>query len=278
MVNTIVGNEIVQVQGLDGAGRPAATTFPVTLAQIAALAAAGDGVYDTNTAISTVGNGTLTAASLLGGLISRSGPVAAFTDTTATAALIVAAIPAPVVAQSWYVNIRNLTNFTQTLAGGIGVTFNFGTTVPANSNATFLVKLTSLTAIDVYHVDTVPLYSMPTEALIGTADNGTTQTLTAAMISGANHTFHVTTGGTTPTLTLPAASAMDTALPNMRVGQSYLLRIINGNSGIATLASGTAFTASGTLTMAAATWREFVITKTATTTYTAASVGTGTNS
>lgn len=117
-----------------------------------------------------------------------------------------------------------------------------------------------------------------TEVKVATADDGTSQTLTAAMITGGNTTFHVSTGGATPTLTLPLATAMNTALPGMAINSSYLLRIINSNSGTATVATNTGWTTSGTLTLATTTWREFVITKATATTYTITSVGTGTNS
>lgn len=43
MVNALVGNEVLYVQGTDAAGHPAATTFPVTVQQIAQLT--GSGVY-----------------------------------------------------------------------------------------------------------------------------------------------------------------------------------------------------------------------------------------
>lgn len=113
---------------------------------------------------------------------------------------------------------------------------------------------------------------------IGTADDGTTQTMTAAMISGGNITYHVSTGGTTPSLTLPLATAMNTALPGMALTNSYVLRIINSNSGTATVVTNTGWTTSGTLTLLTNTWREFLIVKATATTYTITSVGTGANS
>src|ERR1700743_3517453 len=45
------------------------------------------------TSITTVGNGIITALGISGGYIARSGPVAAFTDTTDTAAAILALFP-----------------------------------------------------------------------------------------------------------------------------------------------------------------------------------------
>lgn len=118
-----------------------------------------------------------------------------------------------------------------------------------------------------------------TGSKIGTADNGTTQTLTAAMVTGgaggASNVFHTSAGGSTPTLTMPLGTALDTALPNMQVGDSFLLRVINNNSGIATVAGSTGVTLTGTATVTNATWREYLITKTATATYTMVNVGGG---
>lgn len=119
----------------------------------------------------------------------------------------------------------------------------------------------------------------PTQAKIATADNGTTQTLTAAMVTGGGQeVVHVSAGGTTPTLTMPTGALMDAALPGFQVGQSFILRVINSNSGTATIADGSGMDMQGTLTLATNTWREFLITKTAAATFTGVSIGTGTNS
>jgi len=98
------------------------------------------------------------------------------------------------------------------------------------------------------------------------------------MIVGGNLTYHTSTGGSTPSLTLPLGTAMDTALPNAAIGASYTLRIINANSGTATIVTNTGWTLTGTLTLATNTTRDFVITRTAAGTYTGVSVGTGTTS
>lgn len=115
----------------------------------------------------------------------------------------------------------------------------------------------------------------PTQAKIATADDGTTQTLTAAMIMGGSQVIHVSAGGTTPSLTLPLASALAAAAIGMSVGDSYMLRVINTNSGTATIVTNTGWTTSGTLTLATNTYRDFVITKTAAGTFTITSAGTG---
>lgn len=231
----------------------------------------------TNTSISTVGAGTLTAASLVGGVITRIGSTVAFTDTTATGAQLDTALPNnnPT---SWFVEIKNGTIATETLAGGTGVTLSGRTLVPANSVGLFLItKSTTAT----YTMVGIGNYQQAFNNNIGfytAVDNGTTQTLTSGMVSGGNITYHVSAGGTTPSLTLPLATAIDTALPAMQAGQSYILRIINTNSGTATIVTNTGWITNGTLTLATSTWRDFVIVKSDTASYTITSVGTGTNS
>lgn len=121
-------------------------------------------------------------------------------------------------------------------------------------------------------------------AVVATADNGTTQTLTAAMISAPNARFvsHVSTGGSTPSLTMPLATALLAALPNAVVGTSYVLRFINTNSGTTTIVTNTGWTLTGTLTLATNTTRDFLVTLTNITTgsvaATGVSIGTGTTS
>src|SRR3569832_1213309 len=135
----LVGNERFLVQGVSSNGQPAATEFYTTTAAVAALAA--DTVLPpvVNTAISTVGNGTLTAAGIVGGLITRSGSVAAYTDTTDTAVAIVAALTAYIATESFYHSIKNTVNFAQTISAGVGVTLSGSLVFLPNSIGTFLV-------------------------------------------------------------------------------------------------------------------------------------------
>ena len=236
------------------------------------------GKNTSNSALTTVGAGTLTAAILFSGLVTRTGPVAAYTDTTATGTAIDSLLGQPIVGTAFFFQHRNSTAFAATIAGGTGVTLSGRTVVTPNSIGTFLLTKIASNAYSMYGIDVSPQAIFGVQALIATADDGTTQTLTAAMVVGGMQTFHVTTGGTTPSLTLPLGTAMDTALPDMRTGQSYLLRVINTNSGTATIVTNTGWTLTGTLTLATNTWREFVVTKTGTGTYTGVQVGTGTTS
>jgi len=92
-------------------------------------------------------------------------------------------------------------------------------------------------------------------------------TATAAQIAG-NGGFVVLdmTGslGASGVLTTPTASAIVAQLPNALVGASYHLRIINETAATNawTLTAGTGVTVSGTATIAAASWTDFVVTVT----------------
>lgn len=87
------------------------------------------------------------------------------------------------------------------------------------------------------------------------------------------------TGLTTPTVAavLTALAAIQ-KLPNNGQGIVYVLRVINTNAGTLTLTMDASFTASGTLTLATNTWREFIVTLTSATAGTWQSIGTGTTS
>ena len=113
------------------------------------------------------------------------------------------------------------------------------------------------------------------DGIITTADNGTSQTLTGAMVTGANTTVHVSTGGATPTLTMPTLANI-LATGNTAVGDSYTLRIINTNSGTATMAINTGLASIATPTLATNTWRDYLITIVSSSSYTMVSIGAGT--
>lgn len=108
----------------------------------------------TNTAVATVGAATLTAASIVGGVITRSGSTAAFTDTTDTAAAIIAALVNPVVGQSWLFQITNTTAFAETLSAGSGVTLSgLSAVIPPNATAQFVCTYTAAGAVTMLCTD-----------------------------------------------------------------------------------------------------------------------------
>lgn len=252
------------------------TALNALVAQINALT---PGFEPLNTALATIGAGTLTAAAMLGGIITRTGPVAAFNDTTSNGTLLDSALSTDAITGfSRLIEIKNSTAFAATILGGTGVTVSGRTVVTPNSVGQFLLTRTDTATYTLVGIMVAPQAIFGVQGLLATADDGTTQTLTAAMVIGGLQTFHQTLGGTTPSLTLPLGADMDTALPDMRVGQSYVLRVINTNSGTATIVTNTGWTLTGTLTIATNTWRDFIITKTGTGTYTGKQVGTGATS
>lgn len=102
--------------------------------------------------ITTAGAGTLTAATLMGGFIVRTGPTAAFTDTTDTAANILAALVPNVNAiaeygQTFLVFYVNLSSFTATIAAGTNVTLAGTLTVPAGGVRVLLGSVTGASTL-----------------------------------------------------------------------------------------------------------------------------------
>ena len=143
---TLTGNEILYVQGVQANGKPSGQTLQTTTEEIAALAALSSDTMVV-TALNTVGAGTITAAGIVGQYVQRGGEQlsAAFTDTSATANAITAALPSGVnVGTAFTFNYANLTNAPATLAGGSGVTISNITIVPPNAYAKYLFTYTAV--------------------------------------------------------------------------------------------------------------------------------------
>lgn len=260
---SLTGNEILQVQGLDGNGAPAATTQQTTTGAIAALASI-EYSGQTVTAITTVGAGTLTAAGLVGGIINRTGPVAAFTDTTATAAQLYSQVGSNV-AVTFYATIKNGTAFLETLAGGTGVTFSSSTLVPANSAGVFLVTFTNATAAVFNHVYTVGLTNDSPEIVTALTTVGA-GTITAAGITGG---ITNRTGSTSAyTDTTDTADNIIAGQPNVHIGSSWYYTYQNNTAAPATLTGGTGVTVSGITTVGSGKTAKYLVTYTAASTIT----------
>lgn len=226
-----------------------------------------------NTAITTVGAGTLTAASMVGGLITRSGPVAAFTDTTDTAAAIIAAWNVAI-NQSRIVRIVNTTAFPETIAAGSGVTLTGNIVVGPNSTGEFLMTYTGAGAISFYGLYDAPVEDVPAAQF---STGTTTVTFAAGQLTGAQFTVYTNTGATPGSIATRSAAQMFGDFPGAFVGQTYMLRIINGQgTGILTVTAGSNVTLTGTATIAINTWRDFVVTFNSATTATIQNAGTGT--
>lgn len=227
--------------------------------------------------LTTVGAGTLTAALILDTDILRSGPTGAFTDTTDTAANIQSAWTGAGQGSSFVLTYQNTTAFNATLAAGVGVTLSGNTIVPANTWARYLVIWTGASAVTMYNIEAGQAAPLPpTQYVTNTA--GSTGTLAAGQMEGSAYCVLGVSGGSTPTYTTRTAAQIIAGVPNWPVGGSYTLRVINTNSGTATLSAGSGVTITGTATLATNTSRDFLVTYTGAGAVTLQSIGTGTTS
>lgn len=230
-----------------------------------------------NTNITTVGNGTLTAAALIGGIITRSGPVAAYTDTTATAAQIVAGITNPFVGQTLYVTIKNGVGFNQTLAAGSGVTLPTNNIIGPFMIGNYIMTLTSLTAVAFTHLGTNPLgttnvIANPIITSLATVGAGT---VSAAAINGGLISRSGSQSGTPFTDTTDTAAniiAGNTGLIG-KIGESFILFYTNSTNAIATLTGGTGVTVSGITVVPVNMTVAYLLTYTAAATVTMVGIG-----
>ena len=121
-----------------------------------------------NATLTTAGSGTITAAQLTSGILSRTGPSGGFTDTTDTATNIIAALIANYSYQqtpvtgissgnavqaglSFRLRYVNTVAFAMTLAAGTGVTIASGN-VNASSVKDYLVQVTNGTPAQTFAV------------------------------------------------------------------------------------------------------------------------------
>jgi hypothetical protein len=232
LVSSLKGTEVLEVTGVAQNGQLSGQTETCTTQQIANLAS-NETSGTKITTISTVGNGTLTAAGIVGKIISRTGSqTALFTDTTDTAAAIIAALPSAVVGATFSVRILNTTGWGETITNGSGVTISGNTSIPSNSWNEYLLKVTSASAVSLTYVDGGPLNN----TLFDTINQDTlVNTSTASAI-------------TNTTLALvPGLSTNVTALGTYSV-YAYLATAANATAGIKVAIGGTATAASANLT------------------------------
>ena len=192
-----------------------------------------------NTAITTIGAGTLTAAGIIGGLITRSGSTAAYTDTTATAALIAAA--GATVGMSWILKIKNTVAFAETVTGGTGVTVSGIAIVPALSVGEFLVTLTGATTATVVGIGSEPLCNLPVAQFTTTAAASPVTAAAGDLTGSAHTTFRVETNGAFA-LTTRTATQMFGDITNCQIGTRYMLTVISQGDDTITITPGTGVT------------------------------------
>lgn len=230
-----------------------------------------------NAAITTAGAGVLTAAGLVGGVITRSGPTAAFTDTTALATAIIAAMPNANIGQSFEVQVKNMVAFAGTVTGDTGVTVSGIALIPPLSVGVFLVTYTAAATITMVGLGSFPLCNMP-PAHYTTIATDTTITAAAGTLTGANHNVYRTTaaGAGGIALTTRTAAQMFSDIPNAQVGMEFFTTIVSQGGGTVTLTDGGQVTITGTATVATKTTRTFACKFTTSAALTMVSISTGT--
>jgi hypothetical protein len=129
---------------------PAAGIMSITAGGAEVGRANSNGLFEKHTVtnITTAGAGTLTAASMVGGVINRTGPGAGFTDTTDTASAIDTLLGTPPVGMAFDFEYANGVAFAATLAGGTGVTIVGSTGVVASGSR--LVRCVKTAATPTY--------------------------------------------------------------------------------------------------------------------------------
>jgi hypothetical protein len=255
------GNEILFVTPVQSNGQLGAILEQTTTGAVAALGSSFSN--DSPVSVTTATGTTLTAANLLKGVINRTGTSAAFTDTTDTAANIYAAVGQT--GFGFYVIIKNGTPYTQTLAGGTGVTFSSSTVVPPNSYAYFLVTVTSSTASVFNHVFTGLLTNNTPLAVTGLSTVGA-GTITGAGIAGGYTGRTGSQSNTAFTDTTDTADNIIAAQANAHIGMTWVWQYRNNTNATATIAGGTGVTVS--TTVPAFTSKTFLVTYTAASTIT----------
>lgn len=225
------------------------------------------------TALTTVGAGTITGTGIAGGVTTRSGSVAAFTDTTDTAANIIAARANVQIGDSWEYTYNNTVAFAATLVGGTGVTITGVSAVAGNSNARFLVTYTAAATITMVGITSGSNVEIP--AAQYTTAAGQSATLTGAQVAGAQFVAYDNTGTTPGNLQMATAAQIVAAIPNAQIGFAYTLQIRNssGSANTATITTNTGITLTGTMTIAQTVTRTFIVTLTSLTAVTVQSMG-----
>lgn len=232
----------------------------------------------TDTAITTNVGGTLTAAGLVGGQITRSGPTAAFSDATDTAAHIQAALQGStfLAGQSFIARIKNTTIYPQTLTAGSGVTLPATVLVPPLSVGFYIVTLGGTQAAPTAtfaHTATVPLHTLQLLASTAVTSTGAGSVTAAGIAGGVTARSNQSAAQTDTTDT---ADNIIAAVPNMAVGQSVLWTYANNGNFAQTLAGGTGVNAAGTIGVVPAhSWVQYLVTYTAASTVVMTAIGQG---
>lgn len=231
-------------------------------------------IFLNSTVTTSSSSGSLSSSQITGGYITRSGPVANFTDTTDTGTNIVNAfnllggVPP---GTSAYLLIKNTTNFTETIVGGAGVTISGGSVINANSEGSFVVQPQTSSSVTITLASVGNgQSSLPNTQFTSSSSASSSTVLTATQVSGANQTYLLMNGATSSSslAVLPTAANLIAAFPNATVGSNWVFRILNASSSGFnwTLSSSAGSTITGSGTVSSSTWREYAATVTSTST------------
>lgn len=149
--------------------------------------------------LTTIGAGTLTGAVLANSILIRTGSTAAFTDTTDTAANIVAALSGSSIDQvspgsSYRLRYNNATVADALLAAGTGVTLAGNLSIPRLTSAELLIQVTNSTPTSVVPATTVN----GTKAVTGMTQAQTSAISIGQLVSGTGITSGTKVAGITP--------------------------------------------------------------------------------
>ena len=139
--------------------------------------------------LATVGAGALTAALLTGySILSRTGPVGAYADTTATATDIIGAVAVngqtPMAGTTYRQRIINTVAFVNTYTAGTGVTLSGVTAIAASSYRDYLITLTNTTPVSIATANTTNASAIIT----GMDSTETSLVSTGQLVSGTGIT------------------------------------------------------------------------------------------
>lgn len=240
----------------------------------------GDGSGLVEASVTTAGDGALTAGALTGGVILRTGPTAAFTDTLADAEDIVDALGENIsVGQTFLFYYKNNTAYQATLAAGAGMTLPATVKVPPFQTAIYYGTVGGTQdspTVELTHVASGPLRaSQASENPLLTALGGTgNATITAAGINGGVTTRTAQTAARTDT-TDTAANIIAGNPALAAVGGSFKYRYVNNGIFPITIAGGTGVTPSVVTVVPPNSWVDYVLTKTGAATIDMVAVGQG---
>jgi hypothetical protein len=204
-----------------------------------------------SSAITTVGNQTLSAAILVNGpgsIINRSGPTAAFTDTIPNATSLIAALNGGIANNSFTVRYNNYSAYMMTFTLGTGDTPSGIMSVSANSTTDFLFQITGAGAVTISNIGPI----LPSNAIACSQLPALTGDITSSAGSCATTLATVATPGTgLPTINAKGLSTsvrplaiadLPTSIPNANLA-NYSITLfgttLNLGSTVTTLSSGT---------------------------------------